>query len=143
MQEEQEEPLEDEDSNAETAARVGLNPEGLSPEEEGLLPSGAQENLYVQVSSPTLGLTCRCIMKSMISVTGNGSMHECRHQLRGVCMLSICQVPCISLRCVQLHMRHAAPSSAPTCMDTNIIPHAPFPWIWDLPPHGAAFSQQP
>ena len=49
MQEEEEEPLEDDDSNAETAARVGLNPEGLSPEEEGLLPSGSQENLYVQV----------------------------------------------------------------------------------------------
>ena len=49
MQEEEEEPLEDDESNAETAARVGLNPEGLSPEEEGLLPSGSQENLYVQV----------------------------------------------------------------------------------------------
>ena len=35
---------------AETAAYVGLNPQGLSPEEEGLLPLGAQEDLYVQVS---------------------------------------------------------------------------------------------
>ena len=49
----EEEPLEDDESNAETAARVGLNPEGLSPEEEGLLPSGSQENLYVQVPGHT------------------------------------------------------------------------------------------
>ena len=41
--------MEDDDADAETASRVGLNPEGLSPEEEGLLPPGAQENLYVQV----------------------------------------------------------------------------------------------
>ena len=34
---------------AETAAYVGLNPQELSPEEEGLLPVGAHEALYVRV----------------------------------------------------------------------------------------------
>ena len=34
---------------AETAAYVGLNSQGLSPEEEGLLPLGAHEALYVTV----------------------------------------------------------------------------------------------